>query len=344
MKTVRTLSLALAAVLLLMPLAACSRGTGDAYSYVAMDTVFSIKCGIGDETAKADALTGCLSLTGEIEGALSSPENGAEAERFNESADGLTDASEILRSVTKSALEYSSLTDGAFDPTVGALTELWNVTGGGPVPSDEAIAGALGACGRKYVTVTDTGIEKSDASVKLDLGAVGKGYAAARICEYLTEKGAEWGIVSAGRTVGVFGEKPDGGAWKIGVCDPRDTASVLGYLYVNGGYVSVSGDYERYFEENGVRYHHIMDPETGRPADSGLSSVVVLSPNGTAADALSTALFVMGKDKALAFYESGKTVFEAIFTGTDGSVTLTPGLRGGSVFELASDNYKLTEN
>ena len=101
---------------------------------------------------------------------------------------------------------------------------------------------------------------------------------------------------------------------------------MIGYCYLGSGFVSVSGDYERYFEYDEKRYHHIIDPKTGYPAESGLSSVAVVSSNGAAADALSTALFVMGADKALEFYNEGKISFEAVMVKSDGEIVLTPGI------------------
>jgi predicted phage replisome organizer len=157
------------------------------------------------------------------------------------------------------------------------------------------------------------------------LGGIGKGAAADELIRYLETSEISHGLVSVGGTIGVFGDKPDGTPYKIGVRDPDDPNGVVTYLHIRDGFVAVSGDYERYFEEDGVRYHHIFDPYTGIPADGGLRETAVYCTSGAVADALSTALFVMGKDASLSLYESGG--FEAVLVSSDGSITATEGLR-----------------
>ena len=152
-----------------------------------------------------------------------------------------------------------------------------------------------------------------------------------------------FGIVSMGGNIGVFGSKGNETLYKIGIKDPHKTDSVVGYFYAGGGFVSVSGDYERYFEENGQRYHHIIDPSTGYPVDNGLSSVICYTQNGASADALSTALFVMGLEEALAFYQEGSISFEAIFITEDYEIHMTDGIREKELFELTASKYTVVD-
>ena len=119
--------------------------------------------------------------------------------------------------------------------------------------------------------------------------------------------------------------------------------TIVGYLYIPSGFVSVSGDYERFFRQDGVVYHHILDPETGWPADTGISSVAVHTTNGASADALSTALFVMGLEEGMALYESGKIQFEAVFITADNRIIVTPGLLEDGRFEMTSKEYTMGE-
>ena len=233
--------------------------------------------------------------------------------------------------MTSRVIRLSSLTGGAFDYTLGNLTELWNITGGGPrgdstPPAQHEIDAALSHCGRDKIKITGDRISKLDVNVKIDFGGIGKGMAAQQLLEYLSTTDVEYGLVSIGGNIGVFGEKPEYGNYKIGIRDPIDTSGVIGYCYIGSGFVSVSGDYERYFESDGVRYHHILDPKTGYPAESGVHSVAVIASNGAAADALSTALFVMGVDKSLEFYSEGSLSFEAIFVTDSGEIVTTPGI------------------
>ena len=239
----------------------------------------------------------------------------------------------------------SRSTAGAFDCTLGALIERWNISGGGPVPTEAAIGEALSHTGEGCFSFSADEVRKTDPDARLDFGGVGKGVAAALLVDYLnspevleTISGA---VVSLGGNVALAGKKPDGSAFTVGVRDPDDADGLIGTLSLESGFVAVSGDYERYFEENGVRYHHILDGKTGYPSQSGLRSAAVISSDGALADALSTALFVLGEDGALALYESGLYDFEAVLVADGGRVVTTPGLDG--VFRLTNDKYTLVQ-
>jgi len=303
--------------------------------FIAMDTFFTLKIGGLKEGASSDDIfEECRSLVEKTDVLLSAHRKDSEVYALNGSIDVLMDADPALSELITFSAELSRITGGAFDPSIGALTALWNVKGGGPVPTDDAIAAALALSGMDKFTVENGSIKKADPGTVLDLGGIGKGYVAQRLTDHLVEAGASFGIVSAGRTIGVFGKKPDGTKFRIGIADPFNEGSVVGYLNIDGGFVAVAGDYENYFTENGIRYHHILDPETGRPSDSGLSSVAVFSGNGAAADALSTALMVMGYDKSMELYRSGSISFEAVFVTSDGGILVTDGLSEG-IFEMS---------
>lgn len=283
----------------------------------------------------------CADIAKEIEASLSRTIDGSIVSYINKETDCVLDIDGDFISLLNESLELSENTGGAFNITLGTLTELWNITGDTHrVPSAEEISDALSHTGNDKITVGASDVKKSDRKLKIDLGAIGKGYALEKITEYLESTDVLYGLVSFGGNVSVFGSKEIKGTkdeesqkYKIGITDPLDTSKVVGYVYIDSGYVSVSGDYERYFEENGIRYHHIFDPETGYPADSGLSSVAVICSDASTADALSTALFVMGYDKALDFYKSEKYDFEAVFTKKDGTTLLTSGLSESGMFE-----------
>lgn len=164
---------------------------------------------------------------------------------------------------------------------------------------------------------------------QLDLGGIAKGYAADLLRAQLEKEGVTSATLDLGGDVFVMGRKTDGGDWRIAVKDPADTESYLGVVSAADKFIVTSGVYERYFEENGVRYHHILDPKTGCPAESGLVSVTVLCENGAWADALSTACFVLGPDGALALRDDladQGADFELILVTDDGRVLYTDGL------------------
>lgn len=248
-----------------------------------------------------------------------------------------------LLSVLRAAEDMEEKTDGAFSYTLGALTELWNVSGGGPVPSDEAIAEALLHTNSSSVEFSEEKIAKSDADCKIDLGGIAKGHTAQELVEYLASEGVSYGLVSVSSSIGVFGSKDDASPFKVGLTDPSDTSGVAGYLSIHSGFISVSGSYERYFEENGQRYHHIIDPATGCPADSDIVSVAVWANNGSVADALSTSLFVMGVDGTSELYRSGEIDFEAVIITEGGEIILTDGIAEED-FELANDKYTVRKS
>ena len=339
-RCVKYLSLFLALAALLCSFPSCSADVGEyaEYNYFIMDTYVTIKLAREKNGSALDDeyLSGvaekCSEILVDIDSSISSHNTNSDVYRLNSDYDYILSADEKMLSLLDTAETVAELTDGAYDYTLGCLTELWNVTHSTTPPSQTKIDEALSHCGRDKIKITGERISKLDVSVKIDFGGIGKGMAAQQLLEYLDTTEVEYGLVSVGGNIGVFGRKADGEDYKVGIRNPRDTSDVIGYYYLTSGFVSVSGDYERYFEYEGKRYHHIMDPKTGYPAESGLSSVAVISSNGAAGDALSTALFVMGADRALEFYNEGKISFEAVMVTTDGEIITTPGV--GENFEL----------
>ncbi len=353
-KLLRTVSsLAAASVCLTLILTSCGGNKESEYyedTFFAMDTYINVKLARDsgetddeqddvyfDDAFMQSVTDKCEAITADIEAEISATTDSGQLSEINSQIDYILGVNKTASDVIWRAYDVSTLTGGAYDPTVGTLVKLWNVTGGGPVPADDAITDALSHVGIDKLTLNDNGttldIQKNDVQTKLDLGGIGKGYALGKVIEYLEGTGIRYGLVSFGGNVGVFGEKVDGEEYRIGICDPDNTASAVGYINIASGYVAVSGDYERFFEENGVRYHHIFDTSTGRPADSGIRSVAVYSADATESDALSTALFVMGAERGIEFYHSGKMTFEAVFVMNDGTLRVTDGL--SETFEYA---------
>lgn len=322
------------AMLCFLLLSGCTARTED-HVFFAMDTLITLRLSGADE----EDFRLAEELAAEIESSLSRTRAESGTSRINNSENGIPDADRHLQTVTELSLRIARETDGAFSPAMGALTDLWNVNGGGPVPAQEAIAEAKSHADYRTFTAAESSVAKTDPAAKLDFGAVGKGYAAQQMVLMLRQS-CDWGLISLGGNVGVFGEKPDGTPFKIGITNPKDTSAPIGYLLIDEGFVSVSGDYERFFEEDGVRYHHILDPETGYPADSGLSSAAVWSRDGARADALSTALFVMGAQKAMEYYNGHPGEFEAVLITNENEMILTPGLTWGETFLPAGDSVE----
>ena len=163
---------------------------------------------------------------------------------------------------------------------------------------------------------------------KIDLGAIAKGYTSARLMEIFEGYDISSAMVSLGGNIQVKGSKPDGTSWKVAVEDPFSDSenAYAGILSVADKAVVTSGTYERYFEKDGKRYHHILDPATGYPAEKGLASVTIVSDDGTLADALSTALFVMGKEKAVAYWKAHAKEFDVVLIEDDGTISVSEGI------------------
>lgn len=247
--------------------------------------------------------------------------------------------SEELSQILAQCQKLTEDSGGAFDVALGPVARLWDIdswaagqrTGSFQVPGEQELAEALIQSGMGRVQIQFLpGEECADIYLQdgaaLDFGAVGKGLALDEISRYLEADGHITGaVVSVGGSVLTYGEKPDGTAWRVGIADPGDPSVNMGILTLPGQwYISTSGDYERYVELGGVRYHHILDPATGYPADSGLSSVTVLAENGLLSDGLSTACFVLGRERGLALAQLYGA--EALFVEKDGGIYMTPGM------------------
>ena len=221
--------------------------------------------------------------------------------------------------VISRAVDVSKETDGLFDCTITPVMKLWGFRDGNfRVPSPEELAEQLAKVDGSKVRIEGNTVTLLDG-VTVDLGAIAKGYTSQRIMEVYRENDVTSGIVSLGGNVQTLGRKPDGSLWRVALEDPRNSEDYFGILDVENKAVITSGGYQRNFTENGKLYHHIIDPRTGYPAKNGFISVTIVSEDGTLADALSTALFIMGPEKAEAFWKEHKDLFDAVM--------MTKGLR-----------------
>lgn len=255
---------------------------------------------------------------------------------INERAGEEVRLSEELNGYLKEIGEISKKSGGALDITIGNVTRLWDLDTWATLEKEKWQDFSVPKKDVLQTSLQDTGYEKVvlengriclPKGMSLDLGAVGKGIACDRVGQILKNndciKGA---VVSVGGSVITYGTKPDGSAWNVAIVHPREEGEYLGMLSLQGEwYVSSSGDYERYVEKNGKRYHHIMNPKDGYPADAGLCSVTILSDRGLVSDALSTACFVLGKEKGMDLVrEMG---VEALFVTTETEVFMTEGMK-----------------
>lgn len=328
----------LTAVALCFLLTGCSTQEEQAYTqdFYAMDTAMRITA-YGDNAA--DAVTECVSYINMLEADISRTRESSDIFALNHAEGNQTELSEQTADILQEALDLAAKTEGRFDPTIAPLSDLWGIgTEQAAVPAQEQIDKVL-----PLVDYTKVSLEGTTASIpaeaEIDLGGIGKGYAADHVIEILKENSVEQAIVALGGNVYVLGEKDRDTPWKVGITDPDNPGDSFATLSVSDTAVVTSGDYERYLEVDGKRYCHIFDPETGYSAETDLRSVTVVSPDSTSADAYTTALFVMGLEDAMKYCEQNQ--IEAVFVCKDHTVYVTDGLK--SSFELQSTEYTYAE-
>ncbi len=276
---------------------------------------------------------------------LNSP--GGDVNKLNGNAGlGYVSLNPETMSVLKSAQKISELSGGVFDVTVGPVVKAWGIGTDKPhIPPDSALKELVSLIGYADVDLDE---ESNRASLQrpgqiVDVGGIAKGYAGDVAKEIYQTNGTKSAFINLGGNVVVLGNKPDGSAWNIGIQNPRsETGDVVGFVHVSDKAVVTSGDYQRYFENDGQRYCHIIDTQTGYPAESGLMSVTIIASSSVEADGLSTAAFVLGLEKGLDLIKRYGQA-EAVFITTDKKIYVTKGLEGNFQLKDAKNEYTYVE-
>ncbi len=229
--------------------------------------------------------------------------------------------------IIEKAVFTSEMTEGAFDITVGPLVKLWDFRKG-VVPEKDAIADRLKRVGYRTIVLDKTAetVYLKNNGAQIDLGGILKGYAADKASQILQKHGFLSGIVTVGGEVRAFGRKPDGSSWVVGIQNPRQKGQadeILATIAVSDKSLSTSGDYIRFFEKDGVRYHHLLNPLTGYPAEQ-CGSVTIVADDGITADGFAK-IFVLGSEKGLAVAK--KAGFDALFIDCTGKISMSEGLQ-----------------
>lgn len=283
----------------------------------AMDTYMELRA-YGDAAALSDA----AALIHMLEDTLSVTDEGSEIYALNR--DKRAVLSPDAAALTGAALELCERAGGALDVSVYPVLRAWGFTTGEyRVPSEEEISRLLRAVDYRRVRLED-GAAALGEDMMIDLGSVAKGYASGRVVALLRSAGVVSALVNLGGNVQTLGTKPDGSLWRVAIRDPFGDG-VLGVVEAADKAVITSGGYERFFERDGETYWHILDPATGRPARAGLAAVTVVGEDALTCDGLSTALFVMGPERAAALWRESDD-FEAVLVTDDGDVLITEGL------------------
>ncbi len=232
---------------------------------------------------------------------------------------------EETRTLLEMGKDLGALTQGRFDIAISPVVKAWGFTEETHrVPTQAELELLLQLTDPNDIVLEESSVFLQKEGMAVDLGGIAKGYASDRVAALLKEEGVESAIVSLGGNVYGIGTKPNGEQWEIALANPLDANDYCGLIAIEDKAVVTSGGYQRYFEADGKKYHHIIDPATGYPADKGLLSVTVISESGTEADVLSTALYIMGLEEGLKFWQENEG-FDAIFVTEAGEVVATEG-------------------
>lgn len=301
----------------------------------ALDTAITLKV-YGSK--RVEVLKKLEDKINELDDMLSTGKETSEVSRLNRSGGAVL--SPTMANLIKRSKAIYNKTDGLFDITIYPLMELWGFpTKNYKVPSEKEIAEKLKLVGFDKIDFNEETrkILFKNKGMEIDFGGIGKGYITDELVKILTDEKVESAIINLGGNVFGFRKKPDGSLWNIAIRDPNEPDKYMAAIRLEDSAVITSGGYERYFEENGIIYHHILDPRTGKPSDSGLKSVSIISKDGTLADALSTSLFIMGEEKAIGYWKKNGSDFDILLMTKDNRLLVSAGIKD----KIISDNYKI---
>ncbi|MCR5566450.1 MAG: FAD:protein FMN transferase [Clostridiales bacterium] len=286
-----------------------------------LDTVITLTAYVEDGQILKDALEEC----GRYEQKLSRTIEGSDVWKINHAEGQPVEVSDDTVAILQCAGKISGMTGGAFDVTIAPVSTIWDFTSGkAELPDAEAIARAVELVDYTKITLNGNTVALPEGMM-IDLGGIAKGYIADRIKEYLEKRGVKHAILSFGGNVVAIGDKPDGTAWKVGIQDiDGKTGDYMMVSRNSDGSSVTSGIYERGFDLDGVRYHHLLSTETGWPVQNELAAVTIFSKSSMEGDALSTAAFVLGTEEGLKLINSLDGI-EALFISRDRAVTYSAG-------------------
>lgn len=290
----------------------------------AMDTYMTLTA-YGKNAKKA--LDEAVDEINDIEQLVSTGIDSSEVSQINKNGKG--SVSETTGYLIKRSKEIYDSTNGVFDITIYPIMQAWGFpTENYRVPGKKELKKLRRLMGADHVLYDEKKQEVTlnKEGMKIDLGGIAKGYTSSKVMDIFKENGISSAVISLGGNVQTLNGKPDGSDWRVAVENPADTGSYIGVLSIKDKAVITSGGYERYFKQDGKTYHHIIDPANGYPANNGLTSVTIVSDDGTLADGLSTSLFIMGPEKAQKYWKEHSDEFDTILVKDDGSILVSEGL------------------
>ncbi len=312
---------AIVAVALLSGLSGCSalsKKRDLTYSDTLFDTV--IKVEILDYSDE-EVIKGCEDICKKYDAMFSKTDENSEISKINQAAGQPVEVSDDMITIIKKGLYYSRLSQGAFDITIGSVSNLWDFKSEEPViPAADAVAAAKNHVNFQNIILKNNTVTLTDPNTQLDVGAIAKGYIADRLKDYLKENGVKHAVINLGGNVLTLGTKADGSDYNIAIQKPFDkSGEAIASVKISDKSVVTTGNYQRYFEKDGKIYHHVLDPKTGMPCETDLYSVSIITVSSLTADALSTVCFLKGYQEALALVNQLNNV-DAVFVTSDNKV------------------------
>ena len=285
----------------LLLLSGCSSPKNQAeltYTDVLFDTVISVQI---LDNADEELIQGCADICRKYDVMFSRTNEESEISKINHAGGKPVEVSDDTISIIETGIYYGDLSNGAFDITIGSVTNLWDFKSEEHIiPSVDSLKTAVSKVNYKDIIIKDNTVQLSDPDMMIDVGALAKGYIADRLKDYLLDNGIEHALINLGGNVLVVGNKPDGSDFNIGIQKPFDeTGKPLTSVKLNDQTVVTTGIYQRYFTTDDVLYHHILDPHTGYPCNNTLYSVSIITDSSLDADALSTTIFLLGFEKGM---------------------------------------------
>lgn len=282
------------------------------------DTIVQVEAWGADQ----ETMDQCKEICSRYEQLFSTTIDTSEISQINHAHGQTVTVSDDTAELIRKGIEYGDLSGGMFDITIASADSLWNFTDNKDktIPDEKQLQEAVEHINYKNIKIDGNDVTLTDPDAMIDLGGIAKGYIADRLKDYLKSKGVRHALINLGGNMLALGDRYDGSSFRIGLQKPfSDTGEVLGVLPVKDQSVVTSGDYERYFEKDGVIYHHILDPHTGYPIQNDLDQVTIISDESVDGDALSTVCYTLGLEKGMELIHSLDNI-EAVFVTKDGEI------------------------
>lgn len=301
-----------------------------------------VKVTLYGKNAHEDNFKDIFKIISDIENKVSRNISTSEISKINSNEIQDIKLSDDTFNIINKGLYYSKLSEGRFDITIAPLVSLWGIgTEYASVPDEQEIKEAISKIDYRNIYLDEDMTIHINKDTQIDLGGIAKGYVADKVAEYIEQKHIDHALINLGGNILTVGHKPNGESWKIGVQNPFNArGKELGVATIGEKSIVTSGIYERYFEEDGKRYHHILNPFTGYPIENDLAGVTILSDHSVDGDGLSTVVFSMGLEEGYKFVENLDNI-DAIFVTDEKDIYLTEGAE--KIFNLTDYDFKVKE-